>query len=673
MLARGRGAKAVRHKEKEREEAKKAHTSKPEDKPINDQIDTEERQVVVKCSLRGALHLPSDRKHDVLSRIDDMVIATSKIMRRGSLFALLHFTRLLEEGRDLPQWRMGIDDTPWRHFLLLGTEGFRSNVEVNPDVQETCLRYGHLFPPTGCDRFQGDGNVLTYAATQLRTAFHTNLWYPVFSRIGRLCKAWLKRLPPEDTFRDGGIKWTVSVSKFKKYANRPVKLVTTFVKVTKLLLQRSIEDGEVRDLPPACAAFVMEVRNALSIGQGVKLTDFWAKKQGLKMLHFSYWLQLQYEALGVREARLAPIFGVRRQHIKFDPTAITALAQSMKILKTQTGMQELRTLFNIPVNTKLADLWTGFLSTDGIAAAFNFVKPQAPKLPAECTLKDKYLAGKLVVVGIDPGRHSVVFAATKSEQTDQVISANLTRNKYYASSGIRRAKFKTDAWDKPMIESWTSLTQKGGALRTAHISSIIRYLEEYNTIADDWWQHGTQRKRSKLAFRTFGGRKRIMDTFFGQLKQDVEVAFPKKEVVVAYGAATFSPSGKGKPSTPTTAAFKGCARAMPTWKQNECRTSKQCCDCHGDVHSCWKKLSLQLDVSSEGCVHAPITINQHHGHVVPRNAAYQRGLLFCPNCSNFLNRDKSAALNIRYLWIETVVMGQPWPARFKARRSIGTV
>jgi transposase len=53
---------------------------------------------------------------------------------------------------------------------------------------------------------------------------------------------------------------------------------------------------------------------------------------------------------------------------------------------------------------------------------------------------------------------------------------------------------------------------------------------------------------------------------------------------------------------------------------------------------------------------------------VPKAGTYLRGLLFCPECSKFLNRDRSAALNIRFLFTQMQLLGCSMPTQFVARR-----
>lgn len=229
--------------------------------------------------------------------------------------------------------------------------------------------------------------------------------------------------------------------------------------------------------------------------------------------------------------------------------------------------------------------------------------------------------------------------------------------------------------------AWQQMNQQGGAHRTSSVEQLTQYIAAYNSVSAAWWESALQRKRAKLRFRTYGGRKRCLDCFFAGLERDVRGAEPDKGLAVAYGAATFSPSGNGKPATPTTAAYKAALRLRRSGaiveKQNECRTSKQCCHCHGDVESCWQRVQLQLGPPPDTVVAhdsgtsqltASIHVETCHGPKVPKTGAYLRGLLFCPECSIFLNRDRSAALNIRFLFTQTQLLGRSMPKQFVARR-----
>lgn len=208
------------------------------------------------------------------------------------------------------------------------------------------------------------------------------------------------------------------------------------------------------------------------------------------------------------------------------------------------------------------------------------------------------------------------------------------------------------------------------------MADVISYITACNSVSAEWWGSALQRKRGKLRFRTYCGRKRCLDRFYhglvtGAQQQPLAAG---KQLVIAYGAATFSPSGKGHVATPTTAAYKACRRlrgqGVVVEPQNESRTSRQCCHCHGDVEPCWLQCQLRLTMAADsGSLSAAIQVQTcHGGGRVPDNGVRLRGLLFCPNCSKYLNRDRSAALCIRYLFVETQMLGRPMPTQFRPRR-----
>jgi hypothetical protein len=468
------------------------------------------------------------------------------------------------------------------------------------------------------------------------------------------------------------------VIKAKRPPARPLKLQIHSIPVTKLDLVRAIETGKMDDLPSHCQDFVSDVRSRLGVNVNEVVTESWTKQQGLQLLRFNYWLQVQFQKFGVQGLRLMPVFGVRRQHIHMDMTALIGMFSSLGLCTTDNSASSFKDSFIVPPGTlKHRARWSGFISTDGVSAAFHFKKPRlgaANKSRALAQLRKDDADDKLAVIGIDPGRHSIVHAAVRLPEDRGILSAHLSRTRYYNSSGISATITKTKFWDADIATKWKLLERAKGTLRTPDSASIVAYLEEYVRWMDEWWANGTMRKRAKQAFRTFGGRKRVTDKFFHKLKTDVKTALPGHKLAVAYGGATFSPSAKGQVAVPTTQAYKACTRHFTTFKQNECRTSRQCCFCHHDVESCWTQMKIGIkiadDTSDEVVTVSSMGRIQCHGQRVPRSDAhdYQRGLLFCPNCSRYLNRDKSAALNIAYLWAVTALNNQPMPDMFRARR-----
>ena len=101
---------------------------------------------VIKCSLKKALQLPGDQKHDFLARVEELVLCVSQLMRRGSLLSLLHYTRLLEtEGigpQDVRLW----DDTGWRHAMTMGVPGYAMRALQDPELLVSYERFKHILP-----------------------------------------------------------------------------------------------------------------------------------------------------------------------------------------------------------------------------------------------------------------------------------------------------------------------------------------------------------------------------------------------------------------------------------------------------------------------------------------------------------------------------------------------
>jgi hypothetical protein len=165
----------------------------------------------------------------------------------------------------------------------------------------------------------------------------------------------------------------------------------------------------------------------------------------------------------------------------------------------------------------------------------------------------------------------------------------------------------------------------------------------------------------------------VPDAFFHDMKREAqELVGEGVEVVVAYGAAKFSPSGKGRPTTPTTTVFKACARHLRTHTQCECRTSRQHHRYFGDVKPCWHAVSADIDVDEAGAVHLRIDATRGaFGAKVPKCCRALRGLQYCPMCDRLLNRNRNSAQCIAKVFRTVRVQGQPVPKAFKPRADPG--
>jgi hypothetical protein len=215
-------------------------------------------------------------------------LAVSKLMRRGSLLALRHYTRLLGDGQDRAADAITLwTDTGWRQVMTIGLPTFRIIRLEDPEMRVTYEMYKHLFPADDPDLSHmpaGAANTLTHAATQLRTAFTNNLWVPLVPRLKRLCRAWRRNRKQEQMARSDDPS------------------VVDLVRAIEAGADCAVE----KKMHAAAVEFVTEVRQRLGLPDaGTKLTEAYAKRNQQQMLLFLAWLQRRMEVLGGKGVRLA--------------------------------------------------------------------------------------------------------------------------------------------------------------------------------------------------------------------------------------------------------------------------------------------------------------------------------------------------------------------------------
>jgi hypothetical protein len=253
----------------------------------------------------------------------------------------------------------------------------------------------------------------------------------------------------------------------------------------------------------AAVEFVTEVRRRLGLPDaGAKLTESYAKHTQQQMLLFLAWLQRRREALGGKVVRLCPVFSVRRQHVQLDCTTLLHVLSGMRLvpehLMAKQGeatdwegvLHQVAGMFEPPCPAKQKGKlqWWGSLSTDGVAASFVFAdtmpvskkgnKTVAAAATAAVTSSSRSKGTTaattplppphdLAVVGIDPGRCTIVHAATQVQGT-RTLEWTLPRKRYRLESGLAQAQAKERRWDKDLIGgAWKQMNQQGRALRSS--------------------------------------------------------------------------------------------------------------------------------------------------------------------------------------------------------------
>jgi hypothetical protein len=154
----------------------------------------------------------------------------------------------------------------------------------------------------------------------------------------------------------------------------------------------------------------------------------------------------------------------------------------------------------------------------------------------------------------------------------------LSRSRFYVESGIRSLdmdKYKRFA-DVHRFWNQGGQAQEDGsaddidhaeaiaALRTSSVDEFMAYIARYAQIRDRWWDLALRRRESRADFSRYSGKRRVLDSFFNNVKRTLQKRFPDANIQVAYGNAyqTMKPTGKGEVAVPVHSTFKSCCRVF---------------------------------------------------------------------------------------------------------------
>lgn len=331
-----------------------------------------------------------------------------------------------------------------------------------------------------------------------------------------------------------------------------------------------------------------------------------------------------------KQYNLAPVGQIRCHYMTMDTHVLGGITKELGLSKTQDIPKEMwDSLFNIRRLEGRYCEFTGTMDTDGTAICVHFKRPKRVVEKVSKISEVGYTpADDVCVVGIDPGRKDILHAAV--EVAPNIFkSVTLTRNQYYSEAGILHHQKKTVAWQQgkevqAALQFMSRVSTKGNSLR-----NFQAYLEVWQNTFPILWTEYTKTRWSDGRFRLYGGKKRAFSTYFNRLEEVVQEEANKARVVVAYGSASFAPTGKGEVAVPTSRAFKECRARFETHVVSEFRTSM---------------------VDHETLTVLQLVRNLETGREI-------RGLRWCcsttqENRKRMVSRDQNAAINIRniLLW-----------------------
>ena len=299
-------------------------------------------------------------------------------------------------------------------------------------------------------------------------------------------------------------------------------------------------------------------------------------------------------------------------------------------------------------------------------------KPKPPKKPVAAAAAARPLFPKdAVTVTVDPGRSNIAYVAISGSAEDGTMQRSfvrLTARQYYNESGIWRATKKKQRWlGATLMSAFRRLADRTNT-RSGKSTDILAYIDECNAVSSEWWGEVLKARHARLGAATAIAKRRVQDRFCSQTKRTAVARFgQQRRIVAVYGAAKFRPSGIGNLTVPTTGMFKAFKRVYHDIQlQDEFYTTKRCSCCHELQQKTHRRVAVNAVIDEE-CGTVALELDPHAVVVGgSRRSTYEdiRGLLFCPKCSKFRNRDEGASINIDYVWRAINIEGLPTPEPF---------
>ena len=315
------------------------------------------------------------------------------------------------------------------------------------------------------------------------------------------------------------------------------------------------------------------------------------------------------------DARVAPVNESNRE-IKSSEEYMERKAIYTKICKAKRAVAS--TLFRAPKRSGFR--FDGSITTDGVAVCLQYSKPKlvqpdaSQPQPKEKTQKQKQTrkqfkakakdheailypslptydpVSNTLVAGNDPGRTNIATVAYVLDKDPVPVRSSdpystkiklsddwtLSRSQYRVDSGIRSEDMDKDKryadihrfWNGGGIVQETAddidQTEVVAALRTSDVGEFMAYIALYDQIRDKWWGLALRRRESRADFRRYSGKRKVLDSFFSNIKRTLEKRFPGVNIQIAYGHAyqTMKPTGKGEVAVPVHSTFKACQRVF---------------------------------------------------------------------------------------------------------------
>ncbi len=627
-------------------------TGKRPDKAAKQKLKKVQQETVVKCSLGTLLRKKDNEKYhnDVLTAIRQRVEQYSKRVHLASIAINMmireHFNSVptdLLHRTPLPEFT----DTTFIYQFLTNQRGSPAPFPV---ITDFFRRHRDIYDKlAGLARPLSDRNIYSFGATKLSTNIKNHFMVNLTKWVKKYLYA-----PVTQSILLASAQRALANNIYETPKDQKAAIKAWVAGANKTILYhlhgwplKGQPVVEISDLPSGLRRELIVQKEIL--GDGPISNSWWKSKTGdcyANALRYSVYVNRFLELNELPMFNILPLCGIKTHFITIDTSVLHGIFRDAGIVDCSyttfatLGMSHWESQFNFARVAGKTCTFTGTMDTDGTAACFHFMRPKVilssgivgkktksnavdPKLQKESLEQILGQHPNAHVVGIDPGRTCILYAV-KRKLVDGVVDESvaskeyiLSRKQFYIESGAVKANKKCAVWQsspevKSALEELAHASPKGVDLSAFKV--MLEVVMKHYTVL---WTEYTKPRWAQQRLRLYGGKKRVFAKFFNRLQGDSE------KVIVAYGAAKFSPVGKGELAVPTCRAFKECSYRFPTFPVDEYRTTMLW---NGD-----KTTVLQT------------VVKKSDGKKV-------RGLLWCcstrPSKSKYVARDLNAALNI---------------------------
>ncbi len=591
---------------------------------------------IIKCKLRSHLKLNNDDKDKLINLIQKLVYKYSQRIFNTTLLINLMIRDVCKNNETNLQDIPDITNDTFIRQVMLGTDKAQKPIQF---VTTYFNKYPELFYNTN-DRDTYDKNIYCYGSQMLGT----NIKNHFVTNFEHFLRRYLKSLELKNVQQKFyiindlyGLK-TANKNIIENNFEQPKTITDKDIennKNTKKVVENKEKiikkEKKTKELIEECNKHISFLKQFLELKDKV-ITEKWLKGNYLTILKFFVYINRHLEKLNeklelhnsFKLINILPISRIKTHFITFDKCGLECLAKNSKIEDYE--WIDLEKLIDNK-NLRITKDWkfSGTIQTDGTQLCIHYIKELEEKKTKKKKIvyDNKEISETDRVIAFDPGRTNILYGVEKTSDGNYK-TYKLTRRQYYNDSGVYKVKRKTEKRNlkhKDILESLSINSPKSISLENFH-----KYLEVIKNNKNTLFEEYTNPLWSNQRFELYCKKRQVLSKFFNSLKNRKD----KRNLVIAYGSANFSSNGKGEVSVPTTTVFKTCKSMYQTNLVDEFRTSKLSYKDHTLLNLVGKR-SLELN---------------EKGEVEYKSL---RGLLwYCSTngCSNFVNRDLNAAINI---------------------------